>query len=64
VNDFYKDDLYATLAPASYYASKGYGYSYKYGYNYYGKSGSYYGEDDNKLSFWQKIIRRRRKDSK
>lgn len=45
VNDFYKDDLYADLASASYYASKGYGYHYKYTYDYYGKSNGYYTDD-------------------
>ncbi|WP_428653456.1 GumC family protein [Runella sp.] len=48
VNDFYRDDLYASLASASYYASKGYGYSYKYTYDYYGKSNSYYTEEGAK----------------
>lgn len=55
VNDFYKDDLHATLAPASYYASKGYGYNYKYTYDHYGKSNGYYTDSESKLSFWQKI---------
>ncbi len=45
VNDFYKDDLYASLEPASYYASRGYGYYYKGTYSYY--------EDETPKSFWQ-----------
>jgi capsular exopolysaccharide synthesis family protein len=62
VNDFYKDDLYASLAPASYYASKGYGYSYKYTYDYYGKSNGYYAANENaKNSLWEKLKRRIKK---
>jgi tyrosine-protein kinase Etk/Wzc len=56
VNDFYKDDLYASLAPASYYASRGYGYSYKYSYEYYGKTNSYYA-DEEKTNLWQKLTK-------
>ncbi|WP_169704615.1 GumC family protein [Runella slithyformis] len=48
VNDFYRDDLYASLASASYYASKGYGYNYKYTYDYYGKSNGYYTDESTK----------------
>ncbi len=48
VNDFYKDDLYASLAPASYYASKGYGYNYKQSYDYYGKPNGYYSDEEKK----------------
>ncbi|MFN8349059.1 MAG: polysaccharide biosynthesis tyrosine autokinase [Spirosomataceae bacterium] len=62
VNDFYKDDLYAALAPASYYASKGYGYSYKYTYDYYGKSNGYYADNEaEKKSLWGKLKRRIKK---
>jgi tyrosine-protein kinase Etk/Wzc len=58
VNDFYKDDLYATLEPASYYASKGYGYNYKYTYDHYGKSNGYYAADEEgKSTLWQKLKR-------
>jgi Mrp family chromosome partitioning ATPase len=64
VNDFYKDDLYATLAPASYYASKGYGYNYKYTYDHYGKSNGYYADSEPNLSFWKKIISWTKKTSK
>lgn len=64
VNDFYKDDLYATLAPASYYASKGYGYNYKYTYDHYGKSNGYYADSESNRSFWQKIIRWRKREPK
>lgn len=64
VNDFYKDDLYATLAPASYHASKGYGYNYKYTYDHYGKSNGYYADNESNRSFWQKIIHWRKKDPK
>jgi tyrosine-protein kinase Etk/Wzc len=52
VNDFYKDDLYASLAPASYYASRGYNSNYKYSYDYYGKTNNYYA-DDKPNPFWQ-----------
>jgi capsular exopolysaccharide synthesis family protein len=45
VNDFYKDDLYASIAPASYYASRGQSYYYKYGSDYY--------SDEQPQSFWQ-----------
>lgn len=45
INDFYKDDLYASLAPASYYASRGYGYNYKYNYDYYGKPNGYFNDE-------------------
>lgn len=48
VNDFYRDNLYASLASASYYASKGYGYSYKYTYDYYGKTNGYYTDEGEK----------------
>jgi tyrosine-protein kinase Etk/Wzc len=58
VNDFYKDDLYASIASASYYASKGYGYNYKYTYDYYGKTNGYYTDEaSSKRSLWQKITR-------
>jgi tyrosine-protein kinase Etk/Wzc len=58
VNDFYKDDLYASIASASYYASKGYGYNYKYTYDYYGKANGYYTDEaSSKRSLWQKITR-------
>jgi tyrosine-protein kinase Etk/Wzc len=52
VNDFYKDDLYASLAPASYYASRGYGYYYKNNYDYYGKTNGYY-DDEKPKPFWK-----------
>lgn len=55
VNDFYKDDLYTSLAPASYYASRGYGYYYKNSYDYYGKSNSYY--DESPAQTWWKKLR-------
>ncbi len=62
VNDFYRDDLYASLASASYYASKGYGYNYKYTYDYYGKSNGYYTDEDNKdKSLLKRVSRRVRK---
>jgi tyrosine-protein kinase Etk/Wzc len=54
VNDFYKDDLYASLAPASYYASRGYGNHYKYSYDYYGKTNNYYADDKPK-PFWHEL---------
>ena len=54
INDFYKDDLYASLAPASYYASKGYGY-YKYNYDYYGKANNYYSDQLPEESFLKKL---------
>ncbi len=54
VNDFYKDDLYASLAPASYYSSGGYGNHYKYSYDYYGKSNSYYA-DEKPEPFWKNL---------
>ena len=56
VNDFYKDDLYTSLAPASYYASRGYGYYYKNSYDYYGKSNDYY-EELPQQTPWKKLRR-------
>jgi tyrosine-protein kinase Etk/Wzc len=56
VNDFYKDDLFASLAPASYYASRGYGNYYKYSYDYYGKPNKYYTDSEiDTQGFWSKI---------
>ena len=54
VNDFYKDDLYTSLSPASYYASRGYGYYYKNSYDYYGKPNSYYDQAAPK-NVWHKM---------
>jgi tyrosine-protein kinase Etk/Wzc len=57
VNDFYKDDLYTTLAPSSYYASRGYGgYYYKNSYDYYGKSNGYY-DSTTPEKPWEKVSR-------
>lgn len=53
INDFYKDNLYASISTPSY-ASKGYGY--KYSYDYYGKSNNYYSDSGTKKrSLWRKI---------
>ncbi|TAH13812.1 MAG: polysaccharide biosynthesis tyrosine autokinase [Runella slithyformis] len=52
VNDFYKDDLYTSLAPAAYYASRGHGYYYKNSYDYYGKSNSYYDTETTKKAWY------------
>ncbi len=61
VNDFYKDDLYASLAPASYYASRGYGYYYKYSYDYTGKPNGYFSDETPKKSFWKRLMESARK---
>ena len=54
VNDFYKDDLYTSLQPTSYYGSRGHGYYYKYTYDYYGRTnGQYY--DDRPLTFLGRV---------
>ena len=45
VNDFYKDDLYTSLQPTSYYGSRGHGYYYKYTYDYYGRNNGQYYDD-------------------
>lgn len=58
VNDYYHDDLYASLVAAAHYPSKGYNYSYKYAYNYNGNANGYYtNESSDKGSFWRKLKR-------